>query len=804
MSSPSKPSKSGASTESSRTPRGPGKGRRKTRLLRWLVLSIIPLSILAVVGLLILTVVSYRVAARFEAREQESPTRIYGRTLSLEKRALLPADDIVARLKRLGYRQTKGDPASPGEFKPASTLTIYQRAFEAPGGTVAARRMRVHYTGRRIAWVEDARSGDAIEDARLEPEVLTTLYGAQQEDRTVLAIEEFPRQLIDAVLVTEDRHFYSHPGVDPIGMARATLANVRSGAIRQGGSTLTQQLAKNLFFEQERTFTRKLSEAGVALILERRYSKQRILQAYLNEIYLGQRGSVSIRGFAQAATFYFGKDVRFLDLSEEATLAGLIRAPGVYNPFLHPERALERRNQVLAAMEEEKKITPVQRRAAQALPLRLRKDQAAVSASSKGVSYLADYVRQMIDDDAVDFSRAGMKVFTTVDPILQRRAEEAITRGVAGLETSYRKLRRKEGLDKIQGAMVALDPQDGSVLAMVGGRDYATSQFNRITQAHRQPGSLFKPFVYLAGYEKSRSAGWVQDAFTPATQIQDEPLEMTVAGKLWAPANYDNEFRGPVTAQMALEQSLNVPTVRAAQMVGLKSVVDIATRAGVKSALKPYPSVALGAQEVTPLDIASAYATIANHGLRNEPYLVESIEDARGGVIFARKAQPAKRAVSAESAYLVTVGLQGAMDRGTAASSRTLGFTGTSAGKTGTTNEYRDTWFCGYTPDLLALVWVGFDDGDSTGLTGAQAALPVWVDFMLHSGAATEESFKEPSGIVWEQVDPLSGGVARWSCPESRWMAFLEGTEPTEKCELHGLFGGWWSRREHASDRSVE
>jgi len=763
--------------------------------------SVIPLAILGVAGLLVLSVASYRIAARFEAREQESPTRIYGRAFALERGAVMPADDIVARLKRLGYRQTKADPVSPGEYRSGRSLTVYQRAFDAPGGSVAARRLRIHHAGRQIEWVEDPATGDDIKGCILEPEVVATLYGANQEDRTVLPLAEFPKSLVDAVLVTEDKHFFSHPGIDPLGLARATLTNVRSGSIKQGGSTLTQQLAKNLFFDQERTFTRKAAEAGAALILERRYSKERILQAYLNEIYLGQRGSVSIRGFAQASTFYFGKDVRFLDLSESAVLAGLIRAPGVYNPFLHSARAQERRNQVLAAMEEEKKITPDQRRAALTQPLKLRKDQGAGKAPGKGISYLADYVRQMIGDDAPDFSRAGMRVFTTVDPALQRRAEEAVTRGVAQLEGSYRKLRRKEELGKLQAAMVVLNPHDGSVLAMVGGRDYTTSQFNRITQAHRQPGSLFKPFVYLAGYEQARSAGWGHEAFTPATQLQDEPLEMTVGGKLWAPANYDNEFRGPVTAQMALEQSLNVPTVRAAQLVGLKAVVTTAKLAGVQSPLKPYPSLALGAQEVTPLEIASAYATIAAGGMRHEPRLVDLVEDSRGSVIFESKPQPPKRAISEQAAYLVTVGLQGALDRGTGASSRALGFNGTAAGKTGTTNEYRDTWFCGFTPDILALAWIGFDDGASTGLTGAQAALPIWVDFMTHSGSDTEEPFKEPPGIVWEQVDPVSGGLARWSCPDSRWTAFLEGTEPGDKCELHGWFGGLWSRRERDADQ---
>jgi len=762
--------------------------RRRVRLRRLLLVSLFPLSILTLVGLLVLTVVSYRVAARFEAREHESPTRILGRMVELRPGALLPPADLSARLRRLGYRQVKTDPTGPGEFRAGPSMAVHVRAFEGPDGTVPARAVRLRHSGARLRDVEDMDSGASIDDGvPLEPETLTTLYGSVHEDRTVLALAEFPKQLVDAVLVTEDQHFYHHPGVDPTGMVRAMLTNVRSGSIKQGGSTLTQQLAKNLFFDQNRTWTRKLSEAVVAVILETRYTKERLLQAYLNEIYLGQRGSVSVRGFAQAASFYFGKDVRFLDLSESAALAGLIRAPGLYNPFVHMDRCVERRDQVLAAMVEEKKITAAQQKAARATKLKMRKD-AETRTPTRGLSFVADQVRQTYEEQSGgDFTTAGLRIHTTIDAGMQRAAEEALSRGVAQLERNYSRLRRKDPVRRLQGGLVVLDPHDGSVLALVGGRDYASNQFNHITQAHRQPGSLFKPFVYLAGYE--------EESFSPATQLDDSPLERREGGKMWAPANYDNEFRGPVTAQMALEQSLNVPTVRAAEQIGIKSVIDAARRAGISSTLKPYASLALGAQEVTPLEIASAYATLAHGGVRLEPVIIEAVRDARGKLLSRQERKPGKRALSPQATYLVTVALQGAFDRGTAASARTLGFTGTAAGKTGTTDDYRDAWFAGYTPDLLALVWVGFDDGSSTGLTGAQAALPIWVDFIRQVGAETSDPFEEPSGIVWEKVDPLSGGLARWSCDDSRWMAFIEGAEPTEKCTLHGgWFGSWWGR----------
>jgi penicillin-binding protein 1B len=789
----------------------------------------LPLSIAA--ALVALTIASFRVASRFEAREREAPTRLYGRAAALRPCVLLPADELVARLERLGYRRTRGEPKAPGEYRVSRAVSVRLRSFETARGTVAPRALRIHWDDRRIEWVEDVASGDAVDDAVLPPEVVATLYGPIQEDRTVLPLSEFPRDLIDAVLVTEDRRFYRHHGIDPIGIARAAVTNASSGAIKQGGSTLTQQLAKNLFFDQQRTLSRKAVEAVTAVLLETRYPKDRILQAYLNEVYLGQRGAVSIKGFARAATFYFGKDVGALDLAESATLAGLIRAPGLYNPFLHPERAVERRDQVLAAMEKEKRITAQQRRTAQAKPLKPTGDRQATP-TPRAVAYLADYARQIIAKGpagsaagnpagnaagnaattvdrsaatnaataadrntarkaASDPSRAGLRIFTTIDPTLQRYAEDALARGIAQLERSYRALRRRDVSDMLQGAIVVLDPRDGAVLAMVGGRDYDTSQFNRVTQAHRPPGSLFKPFVYLAGYEAAAAAGSDDEVFTPATLLEDEPLQMRVAGKQWAPANYDGEFRGPVTAQLALEQSLNVPTVRAALQIGLKPIVAVAGAAGVQSTLKPYPSLALGAQEVTPLEIAAAYATIANGGTRHDASMVETVMDASGSTLFEHRAE-SEPALSAAATFLVTVGLEGALDRGTGATARALGFRGTAAGKTGTTDDYRDAWFCGYTPDVLALVWIGFDDGSSLGLTGAAAALPIWVDFMRRAGAETSEAFPEPSGIAWEDVDPISGGRARWGCPDQRRMAFLEGTEPTSKCDMHGWFRKWW------------
>ena len=762
--------------------------RPRGRLLRWLRLLALPLTIVIVAGFIVYGTVSMRVAARFESREGESPTRMYGRALPLAEGVLLPVEDLAARLERLGYRRTRALPSVPGEYSLGRRkVTVWLRSFEGPAGTVTGRLITIRHGEDRIESVRDEAGGRSISDAVLEPEVLATLHGDQAEERTILPLSAFPQQLVDAVLLVEDRNFYSHLGIDPFGIARAAVTNIRKGEIRQGGSTLTQQLAKNLFFDHERTWSRKMGEAVVAVVLEGRYSKDRILQAYLNEVYLGQKGSISIRGFAEASTFYFGKDPAALDLGEIALLAGLIRSPGHYNPLAHPKEAVERRNQVLALMEQEGRITAEQRAATQAEKLDLY-TAGRKGTPSRGVAYLGDYVKQMIGADAGDLSHAGIRIWTTVDPVYQREAEHALREGLSKLERTYKHLRAKDAATQLQGAMVVLNPHDGSVLAMVGGRDYATSQFNRITQAKRQPGSLFKPFVFLAG--------WSSGAISPASPLMDEPLEMTVAGQTWAPANYDKEFRGLVTAQMALEDSLNVPTVRASQEVGLKAIAQTAHKAGIESDLKLYPSMVLGAQEVTPMEIASAYATIANEGVRVKPVLVDAIQDADGSWSHKRENEE-ERALAPQAVYQVIVALQGAMDRGTAASSRSMGFGGTAAGKTGTTDDYRDAWFAGFTPDILALVWVGFDDGRSIDLPGATAALPIWVDFIRRSGAETSASFAEPPGIVWEEIDPTSGGIARWSCPLSWWMAFSEGTEPVEPCEEHGFLRSL--RGHHAS-----
>ncbi|HXV77515.1 MAG TPA: penicillin-binding transpeptidase domain-containing protein, partial [Candidatus Polarisedimenticolaceae bacterium] len=501
-----------------------------------------------------------------------------------------------------------------------------------------------------------------------------------------------------------------------------------------------------------------------------------------------QRGLVDISGVGDASRFFFGADVRDLDLARSALLAGMIRSPGRYNPRRNPAAALERRDLVLRLMHEHERIDDRQLGEALAQPLELTETGRAGAAER--LPWVEDWLEDEIaalSPEAVP-SRAGYSVFTTFDPAIQRAAESALESGLGTLE------RRKggDGGEPLEGAVVVLRPADGSLLALVGGRNHGRSQFNRATQAHRSPGSTFKPFVFLAGLERaSRDPDF---AFTAATVLDDSPLELRAGGKLWNPTNFDRTFRGSVTVRDALEQSINVPTVRAAVQVGLPEVVRVAHDCGITSDLAPVPALALGAGEVTPLELATAYATLANGGWRVRAHGLVTVLD-RAGRLVERAAQPEQRVIEPELAYLVTNLLEGVVERGTARSAAALGFTGTAAGKTGSSNELRDAWFVGYTPEVLALVWVGYDDNRPVGLAGGAAALPIWVDLMRRIGATDAPPFERPPGIVREKIDPTTGQLATRRCPDRREEIFVGHALP-ERCTLHdrGEPEGLWKR----------
>jgi penicillin-binding protein 1B len=742
---------------------------------------------LGALALVTLSIVYLDVTRRFEARQEQFPSRLYSDAFELSEGQDLPAYSLLARLARLGYRRVDTGPDRAGEFVLAGKeLRIALREFDYPEGHFAGDRVRLQFRGNQIRRITSLQSGHHLERIRIEPELIATFYQQVQEERTWYSLNQFPDALRRAVLSVEDRNFYHHAGVDPKGLLRALVVDVSKGKAVQGGSTITQQLAKNLYANRKRDLVRKSLETAAAVMLEARYNKNQILEAYLNEVYMGQRGPVAVSGMGEAARFYFRKRPSELNLTESALLAGMISSPGLYNPYRNPKAALARRNRVLNSMIETGDLNKKTAEAAKHGELGVTRQRAMNYRAPYLVDFLEEEMRRAFPDSPP--SGAGLKIFSSVDPDLQEEAEEALGSGLDRLEKSYPVL-RKNPKGTLQGALVAIRVSDGAILALVGGRDYRVSQFNRTYQAHRQPGSLFKPFVYLAGFIRSQSEPGF--SFTAATPLEDTPLELVSGGKPYVPQNYDHLFHGTVSARRALEESMNVATLRAAEAVGLNSVITVAKRCGVEARLPKVPSLALGTAEVTPLEMAEAYATLASGGIHHPAWAIRAMIDRRGKSLEP-ETPPSARVVSPQAAYLITDLLKGVLTRGTASTAGLLGFSGVAAGKTGTTDDLRDAWFAGYTPKVLTVVWVGYDDNRALGLTGAQAALPIWVDFMMSSGRVGDRDFPEPPGMIREKVDPETGQLATWKCPEKIDELFIEGTEPEQRCEKHAKWHWWW------------
>ena len=604
--------------------------------------------------------------------------------------------------------------------------------------------------------------------SRQPPIAIGTLDGTPAEQRIPVRLDQLPDHLIQAVLAVEDQRFYQHHGLDPRRIGGALVANLRAGSITQGGSTITQQLAKNLFLSSRRTPLRKLREAALALALEARYDKPTILEAYLNEIYLGQDGGRAIHGAGAAARYYFGKDVRRLNLAESAALAGMISAPNRYAPTRNPDAARERRDLVVQLMVDQRRLTSSTAERARRAALATR----ARPAPTLEGRWFRDFALAGAGDR---LPARGVAVYTTLDVTLQRAAERAVRTGLQTLRSP-----------QAEAALVALDPRSGEVLAMVGGRDYGASQFNRATDARRQPGSAFKPVVALAALERSRGQA---PAYTLASLVEDQPLRVATPRGPWQPENYDRSFHGRVTFREAMEQSLNVPFARIGLAVGPERIVETARRLGITSPLHAVPSLALGSSEVTLLELVRAYGVLAAAGTLAAPRAIVG-RARQGHEIEPLPAPEPVRVVDPAVAYLVTSTLQGVVTRGTGRSLNGDGRFGTIAGKTGTSSEWRDAWFIAYSPSLVVGVWVGFDDGRSLRLTGAGAALPIVARFLAEAAADREsEEFQVPDGITEGYTVLADGG---WSACGPREI-FLEGTEP----EDHGC-GGFafpsWSR----------
>ena len=750
-------------------------------LRRWTLLAGALLAIVVLVGGG-LAIYAARALSRFERVEARRSTVLYAAPPVLRPGVNVTALDLAGILGRQGYRETR-NAGAPGQFSRS------EGAWEI--NVAGAARVSLGVSGGRITHL---RQGDsAVQSVVLPPELLASAGADMGENIRPVRLPDVPQLLREAVLVTEDVRFYEHGGVDPRGIVRALWTNVRKGRVAEGGSTITQQLVKSRLLNPERTLARKINEALLSTALEWRYSKDQILEAYLNEIYLGQSGGSAVRGVGAASRAYFGKEVHQLSLTESALLAGMIRGPNNYSPVANPERARERRDVVLGRMRGLGKISEADYQRARKEPVRAR----TTPANGLMAPYFVDYVRAELERNAdIDLADLhGVRVYTTLDPVLQRLAEAAVVKGMDRLETLRPRLRRKNPEERLQVAMIVLDPASGQVRALVGGRDYRASQFDRAVLARRQPGSAFKPFVFLAAMTPRKDA----TLFTPASLIEDAPITVMVDGKPWTPKNYDDRYQGPVTVRHALEGSLNTATVRVAQAVGLPVVIETARTMGMDVDLKPVPALSLGVFEITPLALARAYLPLANGGVAPMGGgVVETVADEGGRALWSasREARPV---IGAPEAFLVTSLLEGVVNVGTAASARAAGVPGAVAGKTGTTNEGRDAWFVGYSPNLLALVWVGFDDGTPAGLSGSEGALPIWSEFMrqaldIYPGGA----FPEPAGITHAKVDVTTGRRATAFCPLVTSEVFLAGSEPPP-CEEHGgnvteQIERWWDK----------
>lgn len=741
-------------------------------------------------GLLALALAGFsylQVRLRFGRPLWDHPSRIYSDSLALYPGLALHEGALEEELRVRGYRKVARAPSRPGEYRRnGRVFDIYLNTFSYPHEKVRGYPVEVHIGGGgvdRLGFLENRHRLDVVV---LEPRLLGRFYGDLRESRSVVALKEIPEILRRAVIEVEDRHFMQHHGLDVRGMARALWQDLRAGDLVQGGSTITQQVVKNVLLGHQRTFARKVREALMAPLLERMLSKEEILEIYMNEIYMGQKGAVSIVGMGEAARFFFGRQVRGIDLPQAALLAGLIRSPGSYNPWKHPEAARKRRDQVLDLLRNRHVISPAQEREAKAQDLALA-DTTATEVPE--AAYFLDLVRAQLQDQfgARALRREGLRIFTTLDTRLQKAASAALSRGLEKLE-AIPAIAKRLRCDHLQGALVVMNPRTGAILGLAGGRNFAASPFNRAVDARRQIGSLFKPFVYLAAFEAARSGA--AGGLTPASLLRDEPLSIRVGKEVWRPTNNDHRFRGPVSVRESLAKSINVPAVRAAQGVGIDRVADLAIACGLPADMPRVPALALGSAEASPLQVAVAFSTLAAEGFRPFPHTVRWVMAADGGSLGSQRQGP-RRVVSSESAYLVVDLMREAIRSGTARRVGAAGLAGEVAGKTGTTNGRRDAWFVGFTPDILAAVWVGFDDNHPLGMEGSQAALPIWLDLVQRVKAAQGHSFRPPEDVVFRWIDPATGGLATRRCPARVKAAFLAGSAPTTTCPAHRRRGFW-------------
>jgi penicillin-binding protein 1B len=754
----------------------------KFRLFRWLTARRLrTTALMALLALALFTLyLDFRVREEFEGRRFAMPARVYARPLELHVGLRIPPAAVERELRASGYREQWLDGESAQFRRIGDVLDIGTRAFTFWDGPQAAQRLRVVFRDDVVESLQDLDKDKEVPLARLEPLSIGGIYPAHNEDRLLVKIDVVPPHLVQALIDMEDRKFYSHIGVDPRGLARAVVSTV-SGKGLQGGSTLTQQLVKNFFLTSERKLSRKFTEIIMAVLLELHYDKQEILETYLNEIYFGQDRNRAIHGVGLASQFYFGKPVQQLSLQDAALLVGMIKGPSIYDPHRHPQEALKRRNLVLSEMKGQSSITMEQYTQARAQPITVNPKP---SVGTSPHPAFIDLVRRQLqrDYDEEDIRSEGLRIFTTLDPRAQAAAESALTQRLAQLDGA-----RKAGSLPLEGAVIVTNSQNGEVLALVGGRDARYQGFNRALDALRPVGSLMKPAIYLTALENSN--------YTLITPLDDSAFVWKSRGAPdWQPANYDKKFHGQVPLRIALANSYNTSAARLGTQLGIDKVLDTIRRLGVERELPPYASTMLGAVELTPYEVTQMYQTLASGGFRTPPRAIREVltSDDRP---LQRYALSVEQAFEAEPVYLLTEALQGVVREGTGTGLKNwLPPDIAVAGKTGTTDDLRDSWFAGFTGNQLAVVWIGYDDNRPTRFTGASGALTVWGQML---GALNPEPLvpPQPEDVERVWIDTQNGLRADKNCPGAVELPFVEGSAPTDESTcVKSSKGGWFKR----------
>jgi len=725
------------------------KAVKSSRPARWWRLVWLTSLKLALVLLLVLVVyfiyLDSKITSTFSGQKWQVPAQIYGRSLELFPGKYLTQAHLIQELEQLQYRRSN-DVTGPGQFSVnGGSVTVFRRSFTFVDGEQSAERFSVEFNRTGVSRI--VQQGKSADFARLEPQLIEHLVSPHQEDRELVRLELVPELLKETLLLVEDRDFYQHRGVSPLSVARAFWVNLTAGRTVQGGSTLTQQLAKNMYLTHDRTLLRKVNEAFIALVLDYRFSKDQILEAYLNEIYLGQNHATAVHGFGLASRFYFGKPLTELSAEQYALLIGIVKGPGYYDPRRFPERAQRRRDLILRLMFEQHLLDRASYEQAVAKPMQLVARGQYLNASFP--AYM-DAVKRELRQLALDtkLMHSGIKVFTYLDPMAQTQAERTVTQLVPAMD------------QELEAAMLVVDYQQAAIQALVGGKTAGYAGFNRALEAKRPIGSLIKPAIFLEALAQ-------RGRFTLGTLLDDSPISLRNNNQDWQPQNFDKKFRGPVSLMRALADSLNLPTVRLGLQLGMPKVQEAMHRLGLERRVNLYPSALLGAVDLSPYEVTQLYQTIANNGVHQTLATVQAVTDQHGSVVYQRSSPKTLR-YPAEDVYLLHYAMIESTLTGTAQSLARTWPQPTFAGKTGTSSDYRDSWFAGFDQDTLVTVWLGRDDNKSTGLTGGTGALRVFADYFRQKGKHNLIRYM-PENVEWQRFSTNSGMPVPEYCPNS-WL----------------------------------